>query len=73
MESAIPVSEAHVVFDAFNKIFVFRSPYITREPLKFLRAQLEASFPTKDIHKEGDGVYSRMSLLKISKKTCNEL
>ena len=66
--SITPKLDAYAVFDAFNRAFAFSSPYITREPLKFLETQLKASFPAEDIRGEGGDIYSLGAVIRNIQK-----
>ena len=64
-ESKTPRLDAYKVFESLNQDFRFPSPYITREPLKFLISQLAAKFPSEDLSAEGGtDIYSLSSVIQ---------
>lgn len=65
MESKAPRLEAYAVFESLNQAFRFSSPYITREPLKFLISQLSVKLPPEDLSAEGGSdIYSLSSVIE---------
>ena len=63
-ESKTPRLDAYEVFESLNREFDFRSPYITREPLKFLISELTAKFPSEDLSADGADIYSLASVIQ---------